>query len=195
VRTDPLRNFKFQVQFVPPANNINVGAINPATFGFMSVSGANVSTETIPYREGGWNTAPHKFPGQSDFGPITCMTGVYANPNNPGDVRQQLWDLQRQLFAINWGGGSLKQGDDFRFDAIVRVLNHPVTAGPASGSADTPEGAALAMKFYNCWISAYALGDLNAGDNAILVQQLTFVHEGVDLAWGTPASAASPFAA
>lgn len=194
-RTDPLRNFKFQVQFVPPANNPNVGVINPATFGFMSVSGLNASTETIPYREGGMNTAPHKFPGQTDFGPLTFMTGVYANPNNPGDVRTQLWDLQQQLFALNWGGGTLRPGDDFRFDVIIRVLDHPVTSGPASGSANSPDGARLAGKAYNCWISAFALGDLNAGDNAILVQQITVVHEGFALAWGSPAASASPFAA
>lgn len=45
--TDPLRNFKFQVQIQHPSLKTF------ARMGFMSVSGLNVTTEVIPYREGG----------------------------------------------------------------------------------------------------------------------------------------------
>lgn len=56
IATDPLRNFRFQVQIQHP------GIKGFARMGFMSVSGLNVTTEVIPYREGGMNTTTQKMP-------------------------------------------------------------------------------------------------------------------------------------
>jgi phage tail-like protein len=41
------------------------------------------------------------------------------------------------------------------------------------------------MRFnvYNCWITSVSYSDLNAGDNAIFVEQATLVHEGFDVNW------------
>jgi phage tail-like protein len=46
------------------------------SMGFMSASGLNITTEVIPYREGGMNTTTQKMPGQSDFAPITLSKGL-----------------------------------------------------------------------------------------------------------------------
>ena len=82
-RTDPMRNFKFQVQIVHPTLQQQV-----ANMGFMNVAGLNMTTEAIPYREGGWNTNPHKLPGQTDFGPLTLIQGVmYTVPGMTSEVR------------------------------------------------------------------------------------------------------------
>jgi hypothetical protein len=43
----------------------------------------------------------------------------------------------------------------------------------------------MRFKVYNAWISQLAYSDLNAGDNAILVEQMTLVHEGFEVIWGT----------
>lgn len=51
---DPLRNFKFRVEFV---GNESVSAPF-ASMGFMSVSGLGIQTDMIPYREGGDNAQP-----------------------------------------------------------------------------------------------------------------------------------------
>lgn len=55
--TDPLRNFKFNVNIMHP----NLSGF--ASLGFMTVSGLNITTEVIPYREGGMNTTTQKMPG------------------------------------------------------------------------------------------------------------------------------------
>ena len=59
LKTDPLRNFRFLVTFKPLTNAsaaLNALKNPPITFGFTSVSGMAVTTDSIPYREGGYNT-------------------------------------------------------------------------------------------------------------------------------------------
>ncbi len=178
MRTDPLRNFKFQVEFV---NKPIPGLVN---LGFVSVSGVNIQTEMIAYREGGMNTSPHKMPGQTDFGPVTFTTGMFAD-------RSAAWDWTKMMYCIQWGNGLLSQGEEFRTDVIVRVLDHPVTLGPQSGGPErsiNPSGAKAAFRLYNAWIQGLAWNDLNAGDNSLLIQQMTLVHEGVDTKWDTAAT-------
>ncbi len=52
--TDPIRNFRFLVNFSPlNSNDTNLKDLT-ATMGFTSVSGMAVTTDSIPYREGGY---------------------------------------------------------------------------------------------------------------------------------------------
>ena len=48
--TDPLRNFRFLVTFkaLPTASDATTALQNSATFGFTSVSGMAVTTDSIP---------------------------------------------------------------------------------------------------------------------------------------------------
>jgi len=56
--TDPLRNFRYLVTFTPLPNaggaNANTAmthlATPPVTFGFTSISGMSITTDSIPYR-------------------------------------------------------------------------------------------------------------------------------------------------
>src|SRR4249919_912896 len=116
---DPLRNFKFQLEIFHSDGNLQRGV---GTMGFTSVEGLNMSTEMIPYREGGWNTNPHKMPGMTDFSPVTMSSGVFYQ--KPG-----MWNLAKQMFAVQWGNGTIDINTDYRFDAIIRVFDHPVTTG------------------------------------------------------------------
>jgi phage tail-like protein len=159
IATDPLRNFKFQVQIQHP----DIKGF--ARMGFMSVSGLNVTTEVIPYREGGMNTTTQKMPGQSDFAPITLSKGLAV-----GD--SQMMDWMRQLFTVIQGTGNGKAGSEFRHMVDIKVLDHPVTSG------NTP--AKAAFRVYNAWPTAVAFSDLDAGANAIIVQQMTLAHEGFE---------------
>jgi hypothetical protein len=66
-RTDPLRNFKFTVRFVPIDDSLKSLLDGVGDLGFAQVGGLSVQNELIAYREGGMNTHPHKMIGQSDF--------------------------------------------------------------------------------------------------------------------------------
>jgi len=180
-RIDPIRNFKFNVQASLP------GETDPfAKFGFMSVEGIAMNTEMVAYREGGYNTSPHKLPGQTDFSPLTMSAGVFYN-------HSELWNLAKRMFAVNWGSGTLGmsgQGDisEFRYSMVVRVMAHPVTQGSASGAnpqgGNIYDGAVLAYKFVNCWTASVGFSGLNASDNAVVVQQMTVHHEGFEVFFG-----------
>lgn len=162
--TDPLRNFKFNVNIMHPSIK------GFATLGFMTVSGLNITTEVIPYREGGMNTTTQKMPGQSDFAPITLSQGV-AVGSGP------MWKWMTDLFKVMQGTGTGTPGKDFRATVDIMVLDHPVT------SSTVPVKAIY--RVYNAWPTSIAFSDLDAGANAVLMQQLSLAHEGFDFKLAT----------
>lgn len=186
--TDPIRNFRFLVDFYPHSadlkKSIRGGSGFSATVGFTSVSGLAVTTDAIPYREGGYNTTVHQLPGQSQFSPVTLQRGVVLGS-------KQNWDWMRTLFATVNGGSTTKELNvDFRCDVEIRVLSHPIAGGASGvgGREDTfsdDDHVAARFKLYNAWPTSVAYSDLNAGDNAIMVEQMTLVHEGFDMSWAT----------
>jgi phage tail-like protein len=187
-RVDPVRSFKFDVQAV----GVDSGDVF-AKMGFMSIDGLAMNTDMVPYREGGFNTTPHKLPGQTDFAPLTMSSGVFYNKRN-------MWELAKRMFSVQHGGGTLEminQGriTQYRYTLVVRVYQHPVTKGSASMSDKTNhpyDGAILAFKFFNCWTASVGFSGLNAQDNNILIHQMTVHHEGFDVYFGhDPASSAN----
>lgn len=177
---DPLRNFKFQVEIFHSVGELQQGI---GRMGFTSVEGLNMSTEMIPYREGGWNTNPHKMPGMTDFSPVTLSSGVFYQ--KPG-----MWNLAKQMFSVQWGNGSIGLNDDYRFDMLIRVFDHPVTKGDGAAVRGDTRSAVLAFQVYNAWVANVAFSGLNAMDNAVVVQQMTVHHEGLDVFWGPAETAA-----
>jgi phage tail-like protein len=176
--TDPLRNFRFLVTFkAQPTPSTATTALQTATLGFTSVSGMAVTTDSIPYREGGYNTTVHQIPGQTTFAPITLQRGVILNT-------AQNWDWMRNLFATVQGGGTRSVSQNFRCDLEIQVLSHPIPgANPEDTTAAQTDHTAMRFNVYNCWITSVSYSDLNAGDNAIFVEQATLVHEGFDVNW------------
>lgn len=199
--TDPLRNFRFLVTFKPHNVGINGGTdttgtpwagANATVLGFTSISGLGVTTDSIPYREGGYNTTVHQIPGQTTFSPITLQRGVILNTS-------QNWEWMRKLFATVQGGAQNVKGASFRVDLEIAVLSHPIP-GSAGGSNQPTNPTAgddhVAMRFnvYNAWITTLSYSDLNAGDNAIFVEQATLIHEGFDINWApNPLTSAATF--
>lgn len=184
--TDPLRNFRFLVTFQPQAgDNIGVQGLTNATIGFTSVSGLSVATDSIPYREGGYNTTVHQIPGQTTFTPLTLQRGVLIGS-------KQNWDWMRNLFATVTAGNTTRGVDqNFRCDLEIAVLSHPIPGSPNANDTTTTSQDHVAMRFkvYNAWPTSVAYSDLNAGDNALFVEQMTLVHEGFDINWADNYSA------
>ena len=180
--TDPVRNFRFLVTFQPlDTGNATLQNVS-VPIGFTSVSGLAVTTDSIPYREGGYNTTVHQIPGQTSFTPLTLQRGVVLGS-------KQNWDWMKQMFAtVQAGGSTLPTSRNFRCDLEIAVLNHPIPsagANVATGVNTGEEEVAMRFKVYNAWPTTVAYSDLNAGDNALYVEQMTLVHEGFDLNWGT----------
>lgn len=182
--TDPLRNFKFLVTIAHRPGNTS-GFLTQG-LGFMSVSGLAATTESIPYREGGMNTTVHQLPGQTSFSPITLQRGVTLGGNAAGP-----WSWFRQLFDVvggqGTGPGNHPSGNKFRCNVDIDVLEHPITHLESSdGGLVTPVKLRVHVK--NAWITGISFSDLNAGDNAVMVEQMTLVHEGFQIAYASGAA-------
>jgi phage tail-like protein len=174
IETDPLRNFKFSVTVAPPGTTADENDDlfqGFAQMGFLAVSGLNIATELIPYREGGMNTTTQKLPGQSDFTPVTLTRGLVLGP------QQAIWQWKQRLFAVMQGTGTGAPGADFRAMIEIAVRDHPVTTMTVS---ETPVKARF--RLFNAWPTAVAFSDLDAGANAIIIQQMTLAYEGFDVA-------------
>lgn len=192
-RTDPLRDFKFTVKIVP-TGELESATTGIGNLGFAVVTGLSVTNEMIPYREGGMNTHPHKMIGQSDFNPITFSRGVF-------EKQDQLWRWQQFMHSWTQGAladntGSTGSRNDYRCNIIVTVYDHPYSAAIAEGgnagyaidpgSAGrnvVPGNKKLEFTIYNAWPAGFALGDLNAGNSSIMIQQMTVNHEGFEINW------------
>jgi phage tail-like protein len=200
-RTDPLRNFKFRVAILPIGETLDSYLNGVGEIGFAQVGDLSVTNDIISYREGGMNTHPHKMVGQSDFAPVSFTRGAFAK-------QDQLWKWQKFMHAWLGGGVTGGQGlantdDNYRCNIVVKVYDHPHTAsgqvtngdgqlryaydgGTLSNSTNgnvVPGKVMLQYKLYNCWPGAFALTGLNAGDNGIMIQQLTVHHEGFYISW------------
>jgi phage tail-like protein len=170
ILTDPIRNFKFLVQITYP------GALDAkkVNLGFMSADGFGVTTESIPYRQGGNNTSPQYMPGQSQFTPITLSRGVLIGA-------QENWEWMKGIFSVIAGTGPTGAGDDFRASSVsVKVLDHPITNGVNKA---TP--VKLWYKLLRPWPSSWSSSGLDAGGNGFLVETMQIVHEGFDIGWAT----------
>jgi len=181
--TDPVRNFRFLVTFKPTSEWTD--AVKPATMGFVSLSGLSVTTEPIAYREGGYNTNVHQIPGQSAFTPITLSKGVMLGQNS-----NALW--MKRLFSVITPSISQGVGAGFRADIDIQVLSHPnpqasTGAGTTQAQAQTAstQHTSLRFKVYNAWISSLSYSNLDAGANTLMVEEMSLVHEGFDVAYAT----------
>lgn len=207
LETDPIRNFKFIVDFNPideknwtesgqGSNGNGQGTTDnqfKTTVGFTNVSGLAQSIEAIPYREGSYNTNVHFIPGQTSFSPVTFQKGVMLG-------QKQNWLWMKRLYSVDGATGIGGPGRNFRCNITVSVLSHPnpgsratqggggtggngFSSGQSELQAVSDDHIALKFGLVNAWITSIAYSDLNAGDNAVMVEQCTVVHEGFDLAW------------
>lgn len=167
LETDPIRNFRFLATFTPVGDTGTAGLDFKATVGFTQISGLTVTTESIPYREGGYNTNVHQIPGQTSFSPLTFTRGMVFGTS-------QNWNWMKRLFQIS--GSTDATNGQFRTTIDIKVLKHP-----GHTVTSTNDNVAMRFKVYNAWITSVAYSDLNAGDNALMVEQMSVVHEGFEM--------------
>lgn len=181
-RVDPLRNFRFHVTI---DKSLNGDASFTERMGFMSVSGLSIQNDVIQYREGGMNTHTHKMPGQSDVPPVQLQTGMFDASHNG----HASWYWFKEIFFHAQGRGYAKLGNNFRSNIIIDVFDHPYNDIDSA----TDRLIKVSYKLHNAWPSALAFSDLDAGGNSVAIQQMTLVHEGLDVRFGRGTTEPSPW--
>jgi phage tail-like protein len=193
--TDPVRNFKFLVTFTPTSGSTTGWGENFGKMGFVSLSGLSVNTESIAYREGGYNTNMHQIPGQSSFTPISLSKGVMLGQN-----ANSLW--MKRLFAVLTPSATNGVGSNFRCNLDIQVLSHPNPAAWKGSESTKPDSVtaldqhtSMRFKVYNAWVTSLAYSGLDAVANSLMVEEMQLVHEGFDVSYGTGYKAAESAAA
>lgn len=172
--TDPLRSFRFLAEFSATTDGgVFNNELTNFSGGFTNISGLSIQTQSIGYREGGYNTTLHQVPGMTQFQPITFQRGTLF-----GKKEAIVW--MRGLFAAAAGDGVALGGKSFRCNVDIYVLDHP--AADVSDSEDlTTNRAKMKFTVHNAWITSLSYSDLNAGDNQLLYETMTLVHEGLSV--------------
>jgi phage tail-like protein len=181
VATDPLRSFRFYAEFTPTRdgvfdNRIKTGSSNNYNAadgsstgwigGFTNISGLSINTQSIQYREGGYNTTVHQIPGMTQFSPVSFQRGVlYGN--------DQAITWMRGLFAAASGEGLSLGNKGYRCDIDIYVLQHP--------NSNDKSISRMGFRVHNAWINSLNYSDLNSGDNQILFESMSLVHEGLSV--------------
>jgi len=192
IQADPIRNYRFIVSFYPNVIKQTTGSWGqPAwkpigRFGFATVSGFafNVGVQSI--REGGFNATVRQVPTHVEFSALQMDRGVALGSS-------QNWDWMRMMLRTVQGR-AIGARALFRSDVEVAVLTAPVpyaTKTRSYGFKDQNEfrlakddHVALRFRMYNAWPTSVVYSDLNAGDNALMVERMTLVHEGLDVSFG-----------
>jgi phage tail-like protein len=169
IATDPLRSFRFYAEFTAKGGEAFNNRITTGwTGGFSNISGLNITTQAIQYREGGYNTTVHQVPGMTTFSPIVFQRGVL-------DGNDQAINWMRGLFSAASGDGLSTAGKSFRVDINIYVMDHP------NASADNTNVPKMGFKVHNAWITNLNYTDLNANDGALLFESMQLVHEGLSV--------------
>jgi len=134
----PLPKFHFQVEW------------GGARLAFTEVSGLDVETEVIEYRDGTMRDYTKlKIPGMQKYGNVTLKRGVFAGDNAYFD-----W----------WNSVALNTVE--RRDVTISLLNE----------AHEP---VMVWKVRNAWPAKIAGTDLKADGNEIAIESMELAHDGL----------------
>jgi phage tail-like protein len=136
----PLPKFHFQVEW------------GGTKIGFTEVTGLEVTTEKIEYRDGA-SKEYHKvrMPGMQTFGDLTLKRGVFAGDNE---------------FYGWWNTVALNKVE--RRDITISLLNES-------------HEPVVVWKVKNAWPTKVTSTDLNASGNETAIETMVLTHEGLTM--------------
>lgn len=136
----PLPKFHFQIEW------------GGAKLGFTEVTGLNVETDVIEYREG---VSPEfhkiKMPGLQKFPNITLKRGTFRGDND----------------YFNWWN-TVALNTIVRRDLTISLLNES-------------HQPVVVWKVKQAWPSKVMAGDLKADANEVLIESIELAHEGLSI--------------
>lgn len=153
----PIAKYRFKVTWSSEQEGTHVS--------FKEVTGLEVTTEVIEYREGAM-AENYKIiqPGMQTFGEVTLKKGVFTG--NP-----KMWDWWN-LTADNISDFSNAGADGGRRTVTVQLLNN-----------QSPQQPVVTWTLRNAWPIKVNFDDLNAESNEIMIETLTLRHEGLTTRW------------
>jgi phage tail-like protein len=148
---DPFRKFKFRIKID-----------NQVVAGLTKCSSLTISVASQDFRSGDLDSFKHKLPGQVSFEHITLEQGMTNSPTFEN------WATAMSNYLGNKGTDAEKTPDNFRKDIDIELYN-------------LNNAKVKAYRIYNCWVSKYTVGDLDANSNDVLIHTLELQNEGIQL--------------
>lgn len=152
--SSPLPGYRFAVTFTlsPSAGAIVAGSgVVPVQAGFSEVSGLGASVEMHTYNEGGRNDRVLKFATRADYGNITFRRGI--------TLGRELFDWYDQVRRGSFGA---------RRSILIAHL-------------DERGEIQLVWYVFRALPTSYVGPTWDAGQNALAIESLEIVHEGIEL--------------
>lgn len=118
---------------------------------FQSVSGLNMEFDVETVREGGENRFEHKLPTRAKYPDLSLKRGLLLNSD-----------------VINWLKDALQNRDIQPTSVRISLLN------------DQHEPL-MTWKVHNAWPRKWSVSDLNAGENALVVESLEISYSYFDV--------------
>lgn len=129
---------------------------NQYVAGLSKCTALKRTTEVTPWREGGDPSTTRQLPGKTKYEAITLEAGVTH------DTTFEDW----ANLVHNFQGDAAMSLKNFRKDIAIDVFNE---AGQK----------VFSYNVFRCWVSEYqALPDLDAGANAVAIQNVKIENEG-----------------
>lgn len=160
-RVDPLQGLKFRVRI----SNI------PEVIGFTKITGLEMETAVVEYRESTDITTMRKLPGRVSYPVVTFEKGL-----DPGGFMYawflDIMDLPEQNRNAESATGFETKGL-FRRDIEIDLFDRDGIFGGENG---------ITWKLKNAWISKLSTGDLDANSDDVIIETAEIVHEGLSRA-------------
>lgn len=156
--THPLPVFRFRVDFYTSASESDGGGepVPLCSGRFAECSGLEASMEPKTIKEGGRNDGPVQRAGRVSYGTVVLRRGVTRT--------RHLW---------RWFELVARGAYAYRLDVVVSVMD--------MGSEADSDNAALRWRMHRALPIKFKTSDLNARSSDVGIEELHFVHEGLEL--------------
>lgn len=127
-----------------------------AACGFSEVSGLEMETDVIEYREGCDSTTPRKFRGLTKFSDITLKRGISSDLD--------IWNLGRRTFDAYTAATGFSS-PIYRFDLYIV-------------QRDMANIDQRVWKVTKAWVKKFMVSDMNANQSEVAIEEVVLASEG-----------------
>jgi phage tail-like protein len=142
---DPLRSYRFRVELT------GVTAGGAAVGGFSEVTGLEVTSERVDYREGDERSHARKLPGIGQYAPITLKRGLIRD--------SELWSWIQEGM----------QGNVRRADVSIVLMD------------ETGRREVMRWKCVRAWPGKWTGPGMNAKSGEVAIETLEISYEGLEV--------------
>jgi phage tail-like protein len=161
INTDPIRNFKFRVNF------------QTSSAGFSRVSGLKETTEPVDYREGNEPGRPRKLFGQTTYDNVVLERGL-TETTDLIIWRRQIVDVfergQKDGFVSEGQATASIQADQLRRMVEIQLGDFHAEGGSAG---------AWSWSLIDAWPTSLEIGEFSGDGNEVVLETVELVHEGL----------------